>query len=96
MAYNRVHDSRGEGDFKAEIYIDDSNKVTKGVTVHHNLVYDTARGIYLKGSDNVAYNNTLWNAPGGAVVPSYAEDDLPDSSIEVVNNLSNNSGHKRK
>lgn len=84
IAYNRIHDSRGLG-IKAGIYLDD---YVNGVTAHHNLVYDTTRGMYVKGSNNNAYNNTLWNVPDGAVVPSYAD---PPTTTQVRNNLSNNS-----
>ena len=83
IAYNRVHDSRGAG-IKAGIYLDD---YVNGVTAHHNLVYDTTRGMYVKGTNNNAYNNTLWNVPDGAVVRSYAD---PPTSTQVLNNLSNN------
>ena len=63
IAYNRVHDQRGDPTFKGGIYLDGN---VSGATVHHNLVYNVTRGIYSKGTNGV-YNNTIWNCPDAAV-----------------------------
>ena len=67
-AYNWVHHSTGIG-----IRGDDQ---TRGLTVHHNVVWDCHRyGIIVKGDENRVYNNTILDRGDsiGLLIPTQAE-----------------------
>ncbi len=54
--YNWVHHSMGKG-----IRGDDQ---TRGLTVHHNLVWACDEGIIVKGDENTVYHNTILGTEG--------------------------------
>ena len=54
--YNWVHHSMGKG-----IRGDDQ---TRGLTVHHNLVWACDEGIIVKGDENMVYHNTILGTEG--------------------------------
>ncbi len=56
VRHNWVHHSMGKG-----IRGDDQ---TRGLTVHHNLVWSCDEGIIVKGDDNTVYHNTILGADG--------------------------------
>jgi len=65
--HNWVHASRGKG-----IRGDDQ---TRGLTFHHNVIWDCDEGMILKGEDNQCYNNTIigTNGHGCLIIPTRAE-----------------------
>jgi hypothetical protein len=60
VRYNWVHDSMGKA-----IRGDDQ---TRGLTVHHNLVWACDEGIIVKGDDNLVYQNTILGTDGHGVL----------------------------
>ena len=60
VRYNWVHDSMGKA-----IRGDDQ---TRGLTVHHNLVWACDEGIIVKGDDNLVYQNTIIGTDGRSVL----------------------------
>ena len=54
--YNWVHDSTGIG-----MRGDDQ---TRGLTFHHNVVWDCRRGLIIKGDHNKTFNNTCYGEEG--------------------------------
>lgn len=65
--HNWVHGSRGKG-----IRGDDQ---TRGLTFHHNVIWNCDEGMILKGEDNECYNNTIIgsNGHGCLIIPTRAE-----------------------
>ncbi|WP_168433136.1 right-handed parallel beta-helix repeat-containing protein [Pontiella sulfatireligans] len=65
--HNWAHDSRGKG-----IRGDDQ---TRGLTFHHNVIWNCDEGMILKGEDNLCYNNTIigTNGHGCLIIPTRAE-----------------------
>ena len=65
--YNWVHDSMGKG-----IRGDDQ---TRGLTFHHNVVWNCDEGMILKGDFNKCYNNTVVgvNGHGCLIIPTRPE-----------------------
>jgi hypothetical protein len=65
--HNWVHGSRGKG-----IRGDDQ---TRGLTFHHNVIWDCDEGMILKGEDNLCYNNTIigTNGHGCLIIPTRPE-----------------------
>lgn len=67
VAYNWVHDSMGKG-----IRGDDQ---TRGLTFHHNVIWNCDEGMILKGDFNKCYNNTILGEGGHGclIIPTRAE-----------------------
>lgn len=89
--YNWVHGSRGKG-----IRGDDQ---TRGVTFHHNVIWDCDEGMILKGDFNRCYNNTILGKGGHGclIIPTRPEPrkwwakaeflDVQNTHSEFFNNL---------
>ena len=64
VRYNWVHGVRTNKDGGIGIRGDD---VTRGLIVHHNVIWDCGKcGILVKGDDNAIFNNTLFGISNGS------------------------------
>ncbi|VGO23145.1 right-handed parallel beta-helix repeat-containing protein [Pontiella sulfatireligans] len=65
--YNWVHDSRGKG-----MRGDDQ---TRGLTFHHNVIWNCDEGMIVKGDFNTCYNNTILGSDGHGclIIPTRPE-----------------------
>lgn len=85
-AYNWVHNSSGMG-----IRGDDQ---TRGLTVHHNVVWNTKeKGMIIKGDFNQVYNNTIFhiNGVGSLIMPVREEPKKWWTKNEILNRQNKNS-----
>jgi len=65
--HNWIHDSKGKG-----IRGDDQ---TRGLTFHHNVIWNCDEGMILKGEDNQCFNNTIIGSDGHGclIIPTRPE-----------------------